>query len=137
MILFVASNPSRLNTNPLVPMVGSKSYKTFKKWADYLSPESSWMVMNVSNKVTEDNGLLKRSDYELELINVVLEMGHVTKVVALGNTAADALELLGVEYYKPPHPSPRNRFLNNKVQVEAVWRIVRSGWGYKCHKSLF
>ena len=120
MILFVASNPSRLNKDPLIPMVGSKSYKTFKKWADYLSTGSSYIVMNASNKVTKDSSLLKRSDYELELIKLALEIGKITKVVALGNAAADALNMLGVEYYKLPHPSPRNRFLNNTVQVEAV-----------------
>jgi hypothetical protein len=120
MILFVASNPSRLNTDPAVAMIGSKSERNFNEWVEYLVPSGQYQVVNVSDVVTENNRALKRSEYNLlRLANYAIHPS-VTKVVALGNTAADALDQIGIKYFKLPHPSPLNRFLNNKVQVEAV-----------------
>lgn len=120
MILFVASHPSRLNKDPNIAMIGSKSEKNFNAWAEYLVPDKKYTVVNVSNKVTEMNRPLKRSEYDLlSLCNYTIHPS-VTKVVALGNTAADALDMIGIKYFKLPHPSPLNRFLNNTVQVEAV-----------------
>lgn len=118
MILFVGSNPSHLNTDPDVAMVGSKSEKTFNEWVEYLVPDGKYKVVNVSNKVTPNNRPLRKNEFELmHLANYCLIS---TKIIALGNTAAEALEELGFEFYKLPHPSPLNRFLNNKVQAEAV-----------------
>lgn len=118
MILFVASNPSKLNTDPEVAIVGSKSEKTFNEWIEKLGVGENYKVVNVSNVVTEKNSPLKIRDFQLfHLANYTM---IATKVIALGNTASDALDRINVEYFKLPHPSPRNRFLNNKVQVEAV-----------------
>ena len=120
MILFVASNPSSLNKDPEIAMIGSRSEKNFNGWAEYLVPNKQYVVVNVSNKVTEMNRPLKRSEYDLlRLCNYAIHPS-VTKVVALGNTAADALDQIGIKYFKLPHPSPLNRFLNNECQVDAV-----------------
>lgn len=120
MILFVASHPSRLNKDPDIAIVGARCEKTFNTWAEYLVPDEQYFVTNVSNKVTEMNRPLKRSEYDLlSLCNLTIHPS-VTKVVALGNTAADALDQIGIKYFKLPHPSPLNSFLNNTVQVEAV-----------------
>lgn len=120
MILFVASNPSSLNTNPEIAMIGSKSERTFTRWVEYLIPDGVYRVINVSNEVTDDNKPLKRSQYNIShLIHYAKDLS-ITKVVALGNVAADALDQIEVQYFKLPHPSPLNRFLNNKEQVDAV-----------------
>jgi uracil-DNA glycosylase len=120
MILFVASNPSRLNIDPNIAIIGSKSEKTFNSWAEYLSPQKDYQVTNVSDKITDQNKPLKRSEYNLTRLSELAHYPTTTKVVALGKTAADALDQIGIKYYKLPHPSPLNRFLNNTVQVEAV-----------------
>lgn len=39
---------------------------------------------------------------------------HHRKIVALGGFASKVLDKLGVEHFKLPHPSPRNRLLNDK-----------------------
>lgn len=120
MILFVASNPSKLNNDPNIAIIGSKSEQTFNSWAEYLVPSKDYFVINVSDKVTDDNRPLKKTEYDLLKLSNYAINPTFTKIVALGNTAADALDQIGMEYYKLPHPSPRNRFLNNTVQVEAV-----------------
>ena len=120
MILFVASNPSRLNTDPQVAIIGSKSEKTFNGWVEYLAPDGQYKVVNVSDKILAHKETLKKSDYDLFKLAAHVFNPSITKVVALGNTASTALEKLDVEYFKIPHPSPLNRFLNNTVQVEAV-----------------
>jgi hypothetical protein len=120
MILFVASNPSKLNTDPEIAMVGSKSEKTFNGWVEYLVTNGDYKVVNVSDKVTDDNKPLKKTEYDLLKLSTYAIHPSVTKIVALGNTAADALDQIGIKYYKLPHPSPLNRFLNNTAQVEAV-----------------
>jgi len=120
MILFVASNPSRLNKDAQVAMIGAKCEKTFTEWANYLVPNKFYRVVNVSDVIPTTNRAIKRSEYDLlRLCNETIHPA-VTKVVALGNTAADALDIIGIKYFKLPHPSPLNRFLNNKEQVDAV-----------------
>lgn len=39
------------------------------------------------------------------------------KIVALGKTASVALTLLHVDFFEMPHPSGRNRLLNNKDYI--------------------
>lgn len=120
MILFVASNPSKLNKNPTVAMVGARSEPNFNAWAKFLVPSGQYAIVNASDRVLEDGEKLKRSDYDLLRLSNYAIHPSVTKVVALGNVAADALDTIGIKYFKLPHPSPKNRFLNNAVQVEAV-----------------
>lgn len=120
MILFVASNPSKLNKDPKIAIVGSKSEKTFNGWAEYLVPDKNYMVVNVSDKITNDNKPPKKSEFNLLKLCTYAIHPSVTKIVAMGNVASCALDEIGVKYFKIPHPSPLNRFLNNTVQVEAV-----------------
>ena len=127
MILFVASNPSRLNLDSNVPFKGSKSEKNFNEWAARISPLGNHEVMNVLDNVTEDNRPLTKAEIEEGVFGICerLKDGGITKVVTLGKSAQLAIEMsqsiVGpIDYYALPHPSPRNRFLNNKEQVEAV-----------------
>lgn len=125
MILFVASNPSRLNKDPKIAMVGAKCEKTFTAWAEYLVPNKFYKVVNVSDVIPVTNRTVKRSEYDLvRLCNEAIDPA-TTKIVALGNTAADALDMIGVKYFKLPHPSPLNRFLNSQEQVDAVLQECR------------
>ena len=120
MILFVASNPSKFNKDPKVAMIGSKSERVFNRFVKDLGVGDSYMVVNVASVVTDDNRPLKVSEYDLQNLIAYTTHPSVTKVIALGNTAADALNRIDQEFFKLPHPSPLNRFLNNEVQVEAV-----------------
>jgi len=75
--------------------------------------------LNVLNKKTEDNRPLKKSEIKLNLERLASDIKGIepTHIIALGKTAATALTMLGVEYYEMPHPSGRNRKLNNPEYV--------------------
>lgn len=81
---------------------------------------------NVANLVTENNRPLKKSEYELDRLQS--DLCGVERVVALGNTAEDALKKLGIIYFKLPHPSPRNRLLNDRESIDSLL--------YKCKMYL-
>lgn len=107
-VVFVASNPSHLGPD-------SPAKKNFYKWVGALGADI-YTFHNVSNRVTPGNRPLKRSEYELDRLRN--ELGNATKIVALGNTASDALNKLGVKHFKLPHPSPRNRLLNDAQLID-------------------
>lgn len=111
MIAFVASNPSHLGPD-------SPAKKVFYKWTVELGlSELEFLFMNVSHVVTPANRPLKRSEFELTRLEADLVARRVAKIVALGNTASSALDALHRDYFKLPHPSPRNRLLNDRVFV--------------------
>jgi len=120
MILFVASNPSHLNRDPITPFIGSKSDPIFRRWANHLVPSGDYKVINVSDKVTPGNRALRKSEINMFDFSSKIMDNEPQKIIALGDTAARALDLVGADYFKLPHPSPLNRVLNNKVYLDAV-----------------
>ncbi len=101
-VVVVGSNPSH---SP-----GGPTLKNLNKWLIQMNaPIISFC--NVAEFHTENNRPLKRSEYNLESLSEYVVGGD--KVIALGNTASNALKLLKVEHFKLPHPSPRNRQLND------------------------
>lgn len=126
MILFVASNPSHLNEDPRIPFKGSRSEKNFNEWVNRLAP-NGYKAVNVIDTVTEGNRALKKSEIESSILELCekIKVNKNKKIIALGKTAQIAIEMarpiMGeIDYFALPHPSPRNRFLNNREQVEAV-----------------
>jgi len=125
-ILFIASNPSHLNEDPKKPFIGSRSEKKFNEWASRLAP-NGYKAINVIDTTTEGNRALKKVEIEDSIIELCekIKLNENKKIIALGKTAQLAIELakpiLGeIDYFALPHPSPLNRFLNNRDQVEAI-----------------
>lgn len=110
-VAFVASNPSRVGSH-------SPAIKNFKKWIKVLGLFQPVKFFNVSNSVTPNNRPLKKSEYELG--RLILDVHGYERVVALGTTASNALEMIGVPHFRFPHPSPKNRVLNDSLHVEAI-----------------
>src|SRR5574343_1816661 len=101
-ILFVGDNPSRLNKNKNVAFIGSPSGKKLLEWIE---------ILEIKNYKA-----INRTDAKLvtEVVNNMKEDGYI---VALGRNAEKALTELGVEYFSLPHPSPKNRKLNDKEEI--------------------
>lgn len=99
MIVFVGDKPSAKNVDPDVPFVGTQSYKNLLLWI--------WTMDVNINEVSMVN-----RDYFESPANRV----HSREVlyVALGKEAANCLADLGYSFFELPHPSPRNRKLNDK-----------------------
>lgn len=60
----------------------------------------------------QERKVAKKEDVDSELL---LTVSHeYDKIITLGNFASDALKRLNIKHFKLPHPSPRNRMLNDK-----------------------
>ncbi len=115
-IVFVGSNPSKIGPE-------SPAKKTLYAWYNMLGVVEPIFV-NVSNRVTPDNWPLKKREYELKELAAAIACSY--KVVALGNTASDALKRIGTPHFKLPHPSPKNRKLNDKDEVKFQLALCRT-----------
>lgn len=118
-ILIIGSNPSSKNIDPTIPFKGTKSQKILSIWMDALSV-TDYVVLNVLDKVTENNRTLTRKEIREAVISLGerIKTTEYDKIIALGNTASEALKLLKLTHYKLPHPSGRNRLLNSKKYVD-------------------
>lgn len=110
-IAFVASNPSHAGPE-------SPAKKNFYKWVCAMDVKHGMLFFNVSNAPTPDNRPLKKSEYELDRLR--RDLYGFDRIVALGSTAADALDKLGIQYFRLPHPSPKNRVLNDKRYIDQL-----------------
>jgi uracil-DNA glycosylase len=130
-VLFVGSNPSSKNTDPGVPFIGTHSFSILQEWAKFLNlKDGEWDVMNASDRVLKGNERLHIKDFNLERLNKAVDRN--TLPIALGKNAAKALEKCGILYLRLPHPSGRNRALNDKEKIETMllavkWNIIL--WG--------
>lgn len=106
----MASNPSHAETPPTL--------KNLEKWkVEIQLDDHDVRFFNVSNAVTEGNRPLKSSEYELDRLRS--DVSEFDVLVALGNTASHALGKLKLSHFKLPHPSPRNRQLNDPADIQA------------------
>lgn len=117
-ILFVGSNPSNTSTCDMAFHGSTRSSQILSVWCKDVTGIK--MHINVANKKTENNRSLKGNEIRanLERLSEDLKTISAAKVIALGKTAAKALTLLGVDFYEMPHPSGRNRKLNDPKYVE-------------------
>ena len=104
MVIFVGDSPSRLNKDPEVAFIGSKSEKVLNDWIKKINPKEA----SLANSHTHLNMLRLEVSYNLG-----------DAIVALGNVASKRLTKAGIPHFKLPHPSPRNRKLNNQEYIDA------------------
>lgn len=115
--LFVGSNPSQQSLTDAAFHGTTRSSQILTEWMKDI--QGAKVHVNVLNKKTEDNRPLKRGEITANLERLASDIKGIapTYIVALGKTAATALTLLGVKFYEMPHPSGRNRLLNDSVFV--------------------
>lgn len=118
-ILFVGSNPANASICETAFHGSTRSSKILTGWCTNL--QGMKVHLNVLNEKTENNRPLKKSEIKLNLERLASDIRGCApaKIVALGKTAAFALTKLGVEFYEMPHPSGRNRLLNDPEYVSA------------------
>lgn len=117
-ILFVGSNPSNSSTCDVAFHGSTRSSKRLTSWIQAI-PGGKFYI-NVLDKKTNKNRPLKKSEISLNLEDLRQKVRAIRphKIVGLGKTAQIALKAIGVEFFCMPHPSGRNRQLNDPKFIE-------------------
>jgi len=101
-----------MNPSSKQPRKGSTRNK-LADWADQMRVES-YSFMNVIDQPGDVHHSM--IDYN----TLTFALSRYRKVIALGNFVSDVLKRAGVEHFKLPHPSPRNRMLNDPEKISVI-----------------
>lgn len=111
-VLFVGDKPSKTNTNPDVAFLGAKCEARLRDWVKQLG--LNW----------DDCKFMNRTD-TFATRSIVFHIWYSNGiVVALGNEASRALR--DADHFKLPHPSGRNRQLNDKKFVAQQLKLCKA-----------
>lgn len=114
-VLFVGSNPSSKNLSTEQPFIGTPSYTVLLRWIVELGI-TDYNMLNVADVVGVK---VSRAQYNLPRLQQAINEHDA--VIALGKIAEDAVNLCDASVVAfLPHPSPRNRKLNDKAYVARV-----------------
>jgi hypothetical protein len=117
-IVFVGSNPSNASVPSSAFHGSTRSAQILAQWTKDIDQSSVKTYVNVVEVKTDKNRPLKTSEIKANLSRLIKDVECADKIIALGKTAAKALSMLGVSFYEMPHPSGRNRLLNDPKYVE-------------------
>ena len=119
-ILFIGTNPSNASNVNTAFDESTRSGQILSSWAEGLTPGTLQYFLNVTSQKTQNNRPLSAREIKEALGSLASSIQTIRpdKIVALGKTAAKALTLLGVSFYEMPHPSGRNRLLNDPKFVD-------------------
>jgi len=107
-VVFVGDKPSRTNVDSRIAFVGAKCFPRLVEWIRFLKPDY-YVCYNISTP--EDFGKIEN----------LKSAGF--KVVALGAKAAEILDGYNIVHFQLPHPSGRNRLLNDRAYVERELKV--------------
>lgn len=99
-IVFVGDKPSNKNLDSSVPFVGTPSYRNLLIWVAKMDIDIRNVELDNANSISIDNYY------------------NNCKFIALGAEAEKKLKNFGRSFFKLPHPSPRNRLLNDKNYID-------------------
>jgi hypothetical protein len=128
-LLLVGSNPSSSSPTDDAFDCSTCSRKVINSWLSSIDLVNADIVyINVHNKPTIGNRPLSIKEIKSTLISLKHELDKFSdyKIIALGNTANKALTLLHSAFYAMPHPSGRNRKLNDLMYVKEKLRGLKT-----------
>lgn len=100
-VVFVGDKPSRTNVSHLA-FVGARCFPRLVEWISAIGADY-YVCLNSSND-------------ELDVIETLLADGF--RVIALGMSASERLNERNISHYCIPHPSGRNRKMNDAISVQ-------------------
>lgn len=110
--IFVGLNPSRAVTKVHTKVPKNSAWHRLCSWIDYLGTG----VVSFTNLSDDPEWDFKEIDHDLLLMQVL----EYDRVVALGGLVSKTLTALGIDHYTLPHPSPRNRMMNDQNKVNEI-----------------
>lgn len=109
-ILILGQNPGN---NPKAFHYKNHSIDRLNQWADVFGVHH-YSFMNC----TDIQGVIKL--YHIDFSYVQSTIVGYNKVIALGGFASSVLDRINIAHFRLPHPSPRNRVLNDKVKLNII-----------------
>lgn len=109
-VLVIGMNPS---TKPTLKGKPNATFRKLESWMDSLDVHY-FSFCNTFDDPSEAK-FSKVNHWRL----VELSTG-ADKIIALGGFVSTTLNKLGIEHFKMPHPSPRNRLLNDKMYEKKI-----------------
>lgn len=121
MVLFVGDKPSKNNTNQKIAFQGTRSGKVLEEWAIALElVPDAYIAINRVDPYFLDCAI---SFYKCQ-----------KAIIALGTEADKALTRFGIPHFTLPHPSGRNRALNDR---NALTRLLGGCKSYIVAHEMF
>lgn len=115
MIIFVGDKPSPRMKPGDFPFEGAACQKRLNNWLGELQLYRC-MVVDAYHSGAPQVQLINQSD--LTDMEFLLNYSSVDKFVAFGNNASNRLKSLDIPHFKLPHPSGRNRQINDKEFIK-------------------
>lgn len=109
-VIIVGQNPGN---NKKAFYFRNHTIDRLNQWCTELGLHTYGFVNAVSKQ-----GECKIKDADFDLLEACVSCHD--KVVALGSFASACLDRINISHYKLPHPSPRNRLMNDKEYVRRV-----------------
>lgn len=118
-VAFVGDKPSRLNIHPDIPFVGARCFGRLLQYIRETMPDY-YIVLNST---------------DADMFKACALVADGFQFIALGNKASKRLTETGIEHFKLPHPSGRNRKINDGTKIQqdlekAFW-YLREAYGTK------
>lgn len=107
-VLIVGQNPGN---NPKAAKYRNHTIDRLNQWCDELGVSHYGFVNAVTHK-----GECKIKDVDFDRLQECV--GDHNIVIALGAFASKCLEVINKTHFRLPHPSPRNRLMNDKEFIK-------------------
>lgn len=119
MIIFVGDRPSKSMEPGANPFVGAKCRPRLNEWIDHMFPASAQHYFNYGGYLTLYK-IVNQCDYT----EIEFQLATNCIFIALGNNASKKLRF--TPHFKLPHPSGRNRKLNDKKNIQDLLDACKS-----------
>jgi len=116
-VIVVGINPSNRHTR--VRVYKNSTFSTLLRWMDHLGIKNFSFINCIDVR-----GEYKSNKIDYNLLEKSINKKY--KVLALGDFPSKALKKLNIDHFKLPHPSPRNRQLNDKAFESLILEECRS-----------
>jgi hypothetical protein len=123
-IALVGTNPSNRSPDNSAFHPDTRSRKIIDSW--FKDIQADLFFFNIHKHPTENNRPLRTSEMRLGAQRLESELNDYDKVIALGNQASKALNLIKKAHFSAPHPSGMNRKLNCPLFVQQMLLELRA-----------